>query len=243
MVQHAYLDLVRQTDPTAVSPLVKDRVFYYSLKRLLELSSAAIALVILSPLFVVIAVLIILDTGLPIFFTQNRVGARRLTRGGYSYWQQTTFPCYKFRTMVQNADDTLHREFAKTLIKGDNVPDDAYHQFKTNDPRVTQVGTILRKTCLNELPQFVNVLKGEMSLVGPRPILHYELADYQNWHKKRLACLPGITGLWQVRGHCGQSFDYMIRQDIEYIRNQSLQLDFKILFLTIPTVLSIRGAG
>lgn len=242
MYQQTYLDLVRQSDPTAISPLVKDRVFYYFFKRLLDVSLAALVLVILSPLLVVITVLILLDTGLPIFFTQKRVGARRFPRGGFSYWQQTTFPCYKFRTMFQDADDSLHRDFAKTHIKGENEPDDAYHQFKINDPRVTRVGKILRKTSLNELPQVVNVLKGEMSLVGPRPVLDYEVADYQEWQKERLACLPGITGLWQVSGHCEQTFDYMIRQDIEYIRDQSLWLDFKILFLTIPTVLFVRGA-
>ena len=185
MVQQAYLEVVRQSDPTAISPLVKERVFYYSLKRLLDVSVAILALVILSPLFIVIAVWIILDTGLPIFFTHNRVGARRLTRNGFSYWQQTTFILYKFRTMVQDADESTHRAFIKNRVKECDLPDDAYYQFKANDPRVTRSGKILRRTSLNELPQLVNVLKGEMSLVGPRPVSPYEADEYQAWHKER----------------------------------------------------------
>jgi lipopolysaccharide/colanic/teichoic acid biosynthesis glycosyltransferase len=242
MYQQTYLEVVRQSDPTAISPLVEDRVVYYSLKRLLDFCVAALALLILSPLIIVIAVLIILDSGWPVLFIQERVSAKRRTHAGFSYWQLTTFPCYKFRSMKQDTDESLHKEFAKVLIKGSGMPDDAYHQFKANDPRVTRIGGILRKTSLDELPQFVNVLKGEMSLVGPRPVIPYEVAEYQDWHKERLACLPGITGLWQVSGRCNKSFDYMIRQDLAYIHNQSLWLDFKIILLTIPTVLSTRGA-
>ena len=112
-----------------------------------------------------------------------------------------------------------------------------------DDPRVTRIGRILRRTSLDELPQLFNVIRGEMSLVGPRPVPLYEVAAYQPWQRERLAALPGITGLWQVRGRCELSFEDMVRLDVEYIRNQSIWLDFKILSLTIPAVLSGRGAG
>ena len=242
MHQLISLDLARQFDPAALSPLTKDRTLYFFFKRLLDLTLAISALVLLGPLLLAIAVLVVLDSGWPVLFIQERVGAKRWARKGLYYWQQTTFPCYKFRSMVKDADQSVHQAFAKTLIEGRDVPDDAYHQFKANDPRVTRVGKILRKTSLDELPQLLNVLKGEMSVVGPRPVIPYEVYEYQEWHKERLAALPGITGLWQVSGRCDKSFDYMIRKDIEYIRDQSLWLDLKILLLTIPCVLSARGA-
>jgi lipopolysaccharide/colanic/teichoic acid biosynthesis glycosyltransferase len=243
MGQQVSLNLLRRLDPLALSPLVEDRAAYHLLKRMLDVTVATLALVILSPLMALIAVLIALDSGWSVIFRQERVSARRWTRDGFTYWQWATFTCYKFRSMVKDADESVHQAFAKTLIEGRDVPDDAYHQFKANDPRVTRVGRLLRETSLDELPQLVNVLKGEMSLVGPRPVIPYEVAEYQKWHKERLAALPGITGLWQVSGRCEKSFDYMIRKDIEYVRNQSLWLDLKILFRTIPAILSSRGAG
>jgi lipopolysaccharide/colanic/teichoic acid biosynthesis glycosyltransferase len=113
----------------------------------------------------------------------------------------------------------------------------------TDDPRITRVGRFLRRTSLDELPQLLNVLKGEMSLVGPRPVPPYEAAAYQDWHRERLAGLPGITGLWQVKGRGLVSFTEMVRMDIEYLRSQSTWLDFKIMLATIPAVLFGRGAG
>ena len=241
--QHIGVDLLRRFDPLALSPLTRDHALYHFLKRALDLTVASLLLLALWPVIAVIAVLTFLDSGWPVIFAQQRATARNWTRDGFAYWQWDTFICFKFRTMVQDADESVHQAFAKTLIEGRGVPDDAYHQFKANDSRVTRVGRFLRKTSLDELPQLVNVLKGEMSLVGPRPVIPYEVDEYQEWHKERLAALPGITGLWQVSGRCEQSFDYMIRKDVDYIRHQSLWLDFKILLLTIPTVLSSRGAG
>jgi lipopolysaccharide/colanic/teichoic acid biosynthesis glycosyltransferase len=159
-------------------------------------------------------------------------------------WEIREFPCYKFRSMVQHADPSAHQQFVKAFAEGRVEPSQAGHtRFKlTDDPRVTRVGRVLRKTSLDELPQLVNVLKGDMSLVGPRPVPAYEVAEYRAWHRERLAALPGITGLWQVNGRCQVSFDDMIDMDIEYVRNRSLRLDVKILLLTIPAVLSGRGA-
>jgi lipopolysaccharide/colanic/teichoic acid biosynthesis glycosyltransferase len=244
MYQPISLNLLRRFDPWALSSLARDRTAYYLLKRMLDLTVATLALVTLWPVMLLTAVLIVLDSGWPIIFAQKRVGARRWTRDGYSYWQQTMFNCYKFRSMVRDADQSMHRAFIKAFVEGCVQPSEsAGAKFKlTDDPRVTRVGRILRKTSLDELPQLVNVLKGEMSLVGPRPVPTYEVAEYQAWHRERLAALPGLTGLWQVKGRCQVSFDDSICMDIEYVRNQSLRLDIKILFLTIPAVLSGRGA-
>jgi lipopolysaccharide/colanic/teichoic acid biosynthesis glycosyltransferase len=242
--QQVDLDLLRRFDPFALSSLGRDRTTYSFLKRVLDLTIATLALVILSPVMAVIAVSIVLDSGWPIIFAQERVGARRWTRDRYAYWRQTTFTFYKFRSMVQDADPSMHQAFIKAFVEGGVEPSDAGGpKFKlTNDPRVTGVGRILRKTSLDEVPQLVNVLKGEMSLVGPRPLPLYEVAGYRDWHRERLAALPGITGLWQVRGRCQVTFEEQIRMDIEYVRSQSLWLDLKILLLTIPAVLSGRGA-
>jgi lipopolysaccharide/colanic/teichoic acid biosynthesis glycosyltransferase len=200
--------------------------------------------VILSPLIALIALLIVLDSGWPVIFSQKRVGAHRWTREGYSYWQRTTFTCYKFRTMVQNADPSAHQAFIKAYVQGQVERSGANGtQFKlNNDHRVTPIGRILRKASLDELPQLANVLKGEMSLVGPRPLPAYEVAEFQAWHRERLAALQGLTGPWQVHGRCQVPFEEQMRMDIEYVRNQSLWLDLKILILTIPAVLSGRGA-
>jgi lipopolysaccharide/colanic/teichoic acid biosynthesis glycosyltransferase len=242
--QQINLGLLRRFDPLALSPLGRNRATYYCLKRVLDVIVATLALVILSPVLVLIAVLIVLDSGWPIIFAQKRVGARRWTRDGYSYWQRAPFTCYKFRTMVQDADPSMHQAFIKAFVEGRaELSDAGGAKFKlTNDPRVTRVGRILRKTSLDELPQLVNVLEGAMSLVGPRPVPLYEVAEYRVWHRERLAAFPGITGLWQVNGRCQVSFEDMVRMDIEYVRNQSLWLDLKILLLTIPAVLSGRGA-
>lgn len=198
-------------------------------------------LVVAFPLMILAAVVIKLDSPGPVFFIQERVGARRRNRGGHAVWQICKFPFYKLRTMGHNVDQSAHREYIEAFVNGDVKP--TGEKFKlVDDPRVTRVGKILRKTSLDELPQLLNVLKGEMSLVGPRPVPVYEAAHYQESHFERLCALPGITGLWQVRGRCQVPFDEMIRMDIEYVRNQSVWLDLKILFRTIPAVLTARGA-
>jgi lipopolysaccharide/colanic/teichoic acid biosynthesis glycosyltransferase len=217
--------------------------FRFYCKRCMDVVLAALLLIFTALLMLLIAVLIKLDTPGPVFFVQERVGARRRSKGG-TVWETQTFPFYKFRSMVWGADQSIHQAHVKAFIASHAEPSNASRTtFKlTNDPRVTRVGRILRKTSLDELPQLMNVLKGEMSLVGPRPFPTYEVAEYQASHYARLAALPGITGLWQVKGRCQVSFDEMIDMDIEYIHNQSLWLDIKILLLTIPAVLSGRGA-
>ena len=222
----------------------RERPFYFACKRCLDVVLAMLLLILSSPLMLLIAILIKLDTPGPVIFVQERVGARRRCKDGRTIWEIRTFPFYKFRSMVKDADQSIHKAYIEAFVEGRAVASDAAGGiFKlTNDPRVTRIGWILRKTSLDELPQLVNVLKGDMSLVGPRPVPTYEVATYDARHWKRLAVLPGITGLWQVKGRCQVSFEDMVRIDIEYIDNQSLWLDLKILFLTILAVLSGRGA-
>jgi lipopolysaccharide/colanic/teichoic acid biosynthesis glycosyltransferase len=246
MYQQISLDLLESSDPLVVGPLAKDeRAYYYFFKRALDVTMAALALIILLPLMALIAVLIALDSPGPIIFVQKRVGAQRWTREGYSYWKQNTFDFYKFRSMVQDADPRVHQAIVKAWIEGRVEPSGAGNaRFKpARDPRITRVGRLLRKASLDELPQLVNVLKGDMSIVGPRPDLPYSVEKYRPWHRERLRALPGMTGLWQVKGRGQVSFDDMVHWDVEYVRNQSLWLDLKIMFLTIPAALSGRGAA
>ena len=227
--------------------LVSDRAennLYFAAKRGVDVILAGLLLLLLSPLILVIAILISLDSAGPIFFTQERVGARRQSMGRQAIWMIRNFTMYKFRSMVQNADSSVHEAYIKDFVEGRaQATPESGGKFKlTNDPRVTPLGRLLRKFSLDELPQLINVLKGDMSLVGPRPVPPYEVACYGNGHHKRLAALPGITGFWQVKGRGRVTFEEMIRMDIQYVENASLWLDLKVLFLTIPAVLSRRGA-
>jgi lipopolysaccharide/colanic/teichoic acid biosynthesis glycosyltransferase len=227
--------------------LLEDRTesnFYYSAKRSLDVLLAGLLLILFLPLLLVIAVLIKLDSPGPVFFTQERVGAKRQWLGRQAIWIIRNFTMFKFRSMVQNADSSVHEAYIRDFVDGRVQPSqESGAKFKlTNDARVTRVGRLLRKFSLDELPQLLNVLTGDMSLVGPRPVPPYEVACYGNGHHKRLAALPGITGFWQVKGRCQVSFEEMIRMDVDYIRNASLWFDLKILFLTIPAVISRRGA-
>ena len=156
------------------------------------------------------------------------------------------FLCYKFRTMYADADDTVHREAYQKNIRGDaeaNAGDSDRPVFGKvkDDDRVTPSGRWLRRSSLDELPQLFNVIKGDMSVVGPRPPIPYEVEGYELWHRKRLDMKPGITGLWQVSGRNRLTFDEMVRADLYYIENWSLWLDLKIILLTLPAVW--RGDG
>jgi len=227
--------------------LVADRRennFYPAAKRFVDVLLAGFLLILLFPLILLIALLIKLDSPGPVFFKQERVGAKRQWLGKRAIWIVRNFTMYKFRSMVQNADSSVHEEYIRDFVEGRVSPSpENGGKFKlTNDARVTRVGRLLRKFSLDELPQLINVLIGDMSLVGPRPVPPYEVACYGNEHHKRLAALPGITGFWQVKGRCQVSFEEMIRMDLDYIRKASMWFDFKILFLTIPAVLSRRGA-
>ena len=221
-----------------------DKSLYFICKRCIDVTLSLLLLILLAPLMLLIAILVKLDTPGPIFFIQERVGSKRRFREDGVVWEVRNFPFYKFRSMVRDADQSLHEAYIKSFAEGQtDISEETGGKFKlANDARVTRVGRIIRKASLDELPQLLNVLKGDMSLVGPRPVPTYEVAQYQRWHHKRLAGLPGITGMWQVKGRCQVPFDEMIQMDIDYIYSQSLWLDIKILLLTIPAVLSGQGA-
>ncbi len=194
-------------------------------------------LVVMSPAILLLAILIGIDSPGAVIFRQERIGENG-----------RPFTMYKFRSMRQGADAGVHKAHVTELIQRNLSPDqlgeDGRHSLKeSQDARVTRVGRIIRKTSLDELPQLVNVVRGEMSLVGPRPALAYEVAVYKDWHGRRLGALPGITGLWQVEGRNQVSFDEMVRLDLKYIENQSLWLDLKILLLTPWAMITGRGAG
>lgn len=192
-------------------------------KRIFDISLCLIAAPAIILLMAFIALLILLDDPGSVIFKQMRTG-----KGG------RRFAMYKFRTMVTNAEE-LKQKY--THLNELTWPD-----FKiTNDPRITRIGRILRKTSLDELPQIINVLKGEMSLVGPRPT-SFDVSTYSLWHTERLEVLPGITGLWQVGGRSDVDFDERLRLDIEYIERQSLWLDIQILFRTFTVIFTQRGA-
>jgi lipopolysaccharide/colanic/teichoic acid biosynthesis glycosyltransferase len=207
---------------------------YLRWKGILERPLALVAVLILSPLLVVIAIVIRLDSpGKPIY-CQERVG-----KSGHK------FNFYKFRTMYTNNDDSEYRTYIRKYITDNTayqVNENGQGVYKViNDLRITGFGAWLRKTNLDELPQIFNVLKGEMSFIGPRPEVSFALEMYSDWHWERLGVAPGITGLWQVSQRKNLSFDDMVRLDIDYVRRQSLLLDIKILLLTVKTVL--RGDG
>ena len=208
-----------------------------ALKRSMDVAGSLFALLLFSPLFLVISVLIKLTSPGPVLFRQRRIG---------KFGREFTF--LKFRTMRVNNDPEIHRQYVQNLIRQkaeNNAPagsDKPVYKI-VNDPRVTPVGAFLRKTSLDELPQFLNVLKGEMSLVGPRPPIPYEVAAYRAWHRRRvIEVKPGITGLWQVYGRSRTTFDEMVRLDLRYVQQQSLLLDLKIILRTPFAVLSTKGA-
>ncbi len=203
-----------------------------TLKRLVDVAGSGLALVTLSPVFAIVAVLIKLTSEGPVFFRQERVG-----KGG------RPFEFLKFRSMYVANDHKVHQEYIRNLIAGNGPSGEgAVYKIK-NDARVTPVGRFLRKTSLDELPQFWNVFRGEMSLVGPRPPIPYEIEYYAVWHRRRvLDVKPGITGLWQVYGRSRTTFDEMVRLDLRYVRTWSIWLDLKILLKTPHAVLSGDGA-
>jgi exopolysaccharide biosynthesis polyprenyl glycosylphosphotransferase len=193
-------------------------------KRAVDIVIATLALFFLLPVFGLIALAIKVDSAGPAFFLQKRVG-----QGG------RLFPCLKFRSMYVDAE-RRRRELLDA-----NEADGPLFKIR-DDPRRTRVGRLLRRLSIDELPQLVNVLRGEMSLIGPRPPLPAEVEEYQDWHMQRLAVRPGITGLWQIAGRSELPFDEMVLMDVYYIENWSLGMDFNILMRTVPAVLTGRGA-
>ncbi|MBK7709271.1 MAG: sugar transferase [Acidobacteria bacterium] len=200
-------------------------------KRASDIVVSTVALIITAPIFAVVSLAVKLDSRGPVFFRQERVGM-----------DGRVFLCHKFRTMLADADDSMHREAYLKNIEGaaganaGNDDEPVFGKVK-DDPRITRIGRFLRRTSLDELPQFFDVLKGDMSVVGARPPIPYEVENYEARHRRRLDMKPGITGLWQVSGRNRLSFEEMVRIDLFYIENWSIWLDLKIILLTLPAVL------
>ena len=216
-------------------------------KRGLDIGLAAVGLIGLAPLFVIIAVLVALSSPGPVLFAQRRIGGRLCHRDGELRWEPCTFTMYKFRSMVQDAAEGPHKAYVEAFMRGDDAAMKAQNPegnvFKlSRDSRLTRIGAFLRKTSLDELPQLLNVLRGDMSLVGPRPALAYEVAQYAPHHMQRFSALSGITGWWQVVGRSVVSFEEMMRLDLWYVKNRTLLLDVKILFMTVGALVRGRGA-
>lgn len=230
----------RQSNPTLYPDLDKRdgaNRLGRALKRDMDIVGSILLLVALSPVLFVIAAAIKLTSQGPILFRQQRIGEHG-----------KAFTFLKFRSMYVDNDASQHKEYVRSLIAGQAIKNPANGTgegiFKlTNDPRITPVGNFLRRTSLDELPQFVNVLRGDMSLVGPRPPVPYEVEAYATWHRRRLLeAKPGITGLWQVQGRSRVGFDDMVRLDLRYARNCSPWLDLKILMQTPKAVIAGNGA-
>jgi exopolysaccharide biosynthesis polyprenyl glycosylphosphotransferase len=205
------------------------------IKRAFDVVVSAVLLVVLSPLILITAVVVRLSSPGPVIFKQRRVGL-----GG------NQFMFLKFRTMYVGSDQTTHEDYARNWIIGQtssvgDSSDPLVHKMQ-RDPRVTPVGRFLRASSIDELPQLWNVLRGDMSLVGPRPPIPYEVRNYTEWHRRRLTMPPGVTGLWQVRGRNHLSFDDMVRLDLDYIEEWSIGLDIGILLRTVPAVVLHRGS-
>ncbi len=225
------------TSPKLFIPVDTTRYYgpYGRVKRAFDALLATAILVVVSPLMLLIALLVKRSSSGPALFVQERLG-----RDGQP------FKFYKFRSMAHNSDDAIHRQFAAMFINGDKSgcaeSNEGEEVFKLKkDPRITAIGNLLRRTSLDELPQLFNIIKGEMSLVGPRPPIAYEIENYQPWHMERLKAVPGLTGLWQVSGRSSVSFEEMVRLDVRYINEWTPMLDLKILLKTIPVVL--KGTG
>lgn len=207
----------------ADSQKVKGRPFYHGIKRVFDFVASAIALVLLSPLLLFLAIKIHGEDGGPVFYSQIRIGKN-----------EKPFRIYKFRSMVVNADQLKKKLLTQNEVEG--------AMFKMHDdPRVTKIGKFIRAHSLDELPQLWNVLKGDMSLIGPRPPLPDEVAEYDDWDKQRLLVKPGCSGLWQATSRNEADFKGMVLLDIEYINKSSLLFDLKLILMTIKVIIHPNG--
>lgn len=228
-------------EPRAARGRVGSGRAFFPIKRVIDIVGSGLLLLLLSPLLAIICLAIKLDSPGPVLFIQKRMGAKRLGSPNAS-WQTQPFEIFKFRSMYHESDESLHQEYIKEFVTGSVEASADGAKFKLNgDSRITRVGRVIRRASIDELPQLLNVLRGEMSLVGPRPVPQYEVDGYLPWHMERLDALPGMTGYWQVYGRGRVTFEEMMRMDIKYVRSQSIWLDLKLLMLTIPAVL--RGSG
>jgi lipopolysaccharide/colanic/teichoic acid biosynthesis glycosyltransferase len=218
-----------------VQEIVYLKPSYLRAKRILDVTVTLLLLPIFCLVVPVLVLLIRLDSKGPILYRQKRIGQ-----------DGVEFDFFKFRSMYINNDDSLHRTAIQQFMGGQrlNHDDSTPNLYKlNNDRRVTRIGKFIRKTSLDELPQFLNVLRGEMSLVGPRPPLSYEVAHYSSRDRLRLSGKPGLTGIWQVYGRSRVTFKEMIEMDIDYLHKQSVLYDLKLIVLTIPVMLLARGGG
>lgn len=208
-----------------ISKETNNKKIYYTIKRILDIILATVGLIILLPFFLLIGILIKLDSKGPIFFTHNRIG-----KNG------KTFKMYKFRTMYQNAQEMI-KDFTEEQMK------EWKENYKLkNDPRITKIGNILRKTSLDELPQIWNIIKGDLSIIGPRPIIDEELEKYGNNKEKFLSITPGLTGYWQANGRSDTTYEERMEMELYYVDHISWKLDVKIFFKTIISVIKKEGA-
>lgn len=199
----------------------------------MDISGAAIGLLVLSPFFLAAAVYIKLASRGPVIYSSRRVG-----------YGAEEFTMFKFRTMEVGGSSAAHKEHVKTLIcQSDGGSGEAAPPMEKldTDPRLIPLAALIRKTCIDELPQLINVLRGDMSLVGPRPALAYEIDEYEPWHRARLNTVPGMTGLWQVSGKNRLTFREMVALDIRYSREMALLLDLRVLVATVPAILQQIG--
>jgi lipopolysaccharide/colanic/teichoic acid biosynthesis glycosyltransferase len=206
--------------------------FSGGVRRALDLMVAGAVLLALSPLLAILAIVIRIDSKGPVLFRQRRVGRNR-----------REFTIFKFRTMRHDADPARHRKYVQSLIDGNDQPERGRLYKLSVDDRVTPVGRFLRSWSLDELPQLINVMRGEMALVGPRPVIPYEVEMYPEDYLRRFAVKPGLTGLWQVSGRNERTYDEMVSFDIEYAEGASLLLDLQILAKTVPVVLRRQGVA
>ncbi len=197
---------------------------YEKIKRFFDICLSSAALVVLSPLLLVIAILIYLEDKGPVIYSQTRIGK-----------DGRAFKLYKFRSMCVDADEKLKD------LQELNERDGPVFKIK-NDPRVTKVGKFIRKTCIDELPQLVNIIKGDMSIVGPRPPLPNEVEQYNSYQKQRLLVVPGLTCYWQIQKGEETTFDEWVELDLKYIKERSILLDFRLILLTFKVILSGKGA-
>ena len=217
-----------QTQDIAVKEIEKindKKVVYKAIKRVFDIVFSLIGLVLLSPIFLIISVIIKLDSKGPVFFVHSRIGEKGKPIG-----------IYKFRTMVNNAEDLI-----KSFTPEQKEEFERSYKLE-NDPRITKIGNFLRKTSLDELPQILNILKGELSIIGPRPIIQAELEKYEENKEKFLSVKPGLTGYWAANGRSDTSYEERMQMELYYVDNMSFKLDVKIFFKTIFAVIKKEGA-
>lgn len=219
------VDINKELNEKEIVQAINKRIMYNFFKRIIDIIVSLMGLIILSPLLIIVSILIKVESRGNIIFSQTRVGLNG-----------KLFKIYKFRSMVMNAEEL------KNSLKSQNEMSGPMFKIK-EDPRVTKVGKFIRKTSIDELPQLINVLKGEMSLVGPRPSLPEEVKDFKPWMKKRLTVKPGLTCYWQVMGRNNIDFENWMKLDIKYVEERNLFLDIKLIFKTVFVLFGDKNAA